>query len=198
MIGQHFSVLQKDIKEKNDKISELEQKVEELTIKCDDLEQYSRRNLIRISGITETAQEDTDDLVIKMANKIMDIPLDLNEIDRSHRVGPKSPGKERPILVKLTSYRSKVKLIRNRRKLNTPNASNIVPTNGAKIFINDDLTRRRAQLLYKARLLKKDNSINDAWSYDGRILAKDKANKIFPIMTERDLVRLTQLTGPRD
>ena len=191
MIGHHFQVLKDEINAKNDKICELEKKVDELTQKCDDLEQYSRRNMIRVTGIKENADENTDDLVMKMANELMDTPLDISEIDRSHRVGPKASGRERPILVKLTSYRSKIKLVRNRRKLNSiSSSSDILPING-KIYINDDLTRHRAQLLYKARVLKRGNIINDAWSYDGRILVKDKNNKIIPILNERDLTKFS-------
>ena len=46
------------IKSKDDRISVLENKVENLENKLDDMEQYSRRNSIRISGIEETSSED--------------------------------------------------------------------------------------------------------------------------------------------
>ena len=195
MIGQHFKVLQEQISEKNARIVQLEKKVEELIVRYDDLEQYSRRNMIRITGIEEKAGEDTDELVMKMANDLMDTPLDILEIDHSHRVGPKSPGKDRTILVKLATYRSKAKLVTNRRKLNSARVSQVLPTHGNKVYINDDLTKRRTQLLYKARMLKRENKINDAWTYDGRILVKDKVNKIVPISNELDLVKVSELAN---
>ena len=58
------------------------------------------------------------------------------------------------------------------------------------IFINDDLTRRRSHLLWKARQLKKANKISDCWSYDGKILVKDLQNKIINIANENDLEKI--------
>ena len=49
--------------------------------------------------------------------------------------------------------------------------------------MNEDLTRARSRLLYQARQLKKAKKILDAWSVDGRILVKDKAEKIHLIRT---------------
>ena len=58
------------------------------------------------------------------------------------------------------------------------------------IFINEDLTRTRATLLWKARAYKKANKINDGWSTDGTILVKKFANKIIPV---RNMDQLEQI-----
>lgn len=184
-IGHHFKTLQDELTKKDDKIIQLEKQVQDLSVRCDELEQYGRRNAIRITGIDENPQEDTDDIVVSLANDTMGIPLQLDEISRSHRVGPKIAGKVRPLLVKFTSYRSKKRLMTNKRKLKGNAPANI--SSEGRIYLNDDLTKIRANLLYQARSLKRANKIQDSWSYDGRILVKDNTNRITPILSVADL-----------
>ena len=50
-----------------------------------DMEQYSRRECCEITGIPETPDEDTNDLVIKVG-ALMDIELDEDDISVSHRL----------------------------------------------------------------------------------------------------------------
>ena len=51
----------------------------------DALEQYTRRNSIRISGYPEQANENTDEIVLTIAEAI-NVQLRPSDIDRSHRV----------------------------------------------------------------------------------------------------------------
>ena len=55
----------------------------------DDLEQYSRRNNIRIVGIPEEAEESTDEITIDFMKQKLVVELKENDICRSHRVGRK-------------------------------------------------------------------------------------------------------------
>ena len=55
-------------------------------------EQYSRRNILRISGVEEKADEVIDDIVLQIA-EVCGVDLSLSDIDRSHRlqVTPANP-----------------------------------------------------------------------------------------------------------
>ena len=110
-------------------------------------------------------------------------PVTCESIDRVHRTGKRSKEKVRPILVKFTSYGVRDQVIRSRKKLK-PADSNIKQT----LFINEDLTKQRADLLYRARQLKKDKAIQDCWSWDGRILIKNNIAKIIQIRSTNDLM----------
>ncbi|KAL8623698.1 hypothetical protein ACOMHN_004763 [Nucella lapillus] len=44
-----------------------------------------------------------------------------------------------------------------------------VPKPGDRIYVNDDLTRVRAQLAAKARRFKREKKVQDTWVYDGDI-----------------------------
>ena len=166
----------------------LRKRVSQLEVGLDSAEQYSRRNNIRISGLPETPDESTDDLVLGMS-RAMGAGLSIEEIDRSHRVGPKrgkdgnSTSRPRDIIVKFVSYRSRQKLVQKRGALKS--------CGYAGKFINEDLTRSRSLLLYKCRELKRQGRIQDTWSTDGKILVKDRSGKICPVMTESDLSHLS-------
>ena len=79
-IGHHFKTLQDDLASKDAKISRLENQVKELMLKCDELEQYGRRNAIRITGLDKRAKESTDDIVLTLANDVLDSQLVIDEI----------------------------------------------------------------------------------------------------------------------
>ena len=169
----------------------------------DALEQYSRRNCVRIGPVPESADENTDEIVKAVAESV-GVNLTGDAIDRSDRVGKKSAtaSRDRPILVRLTSYRHKEALMKARRALKQIDGAKIVPSadwpplarnSGSsatpasrKIFINEDLTRIRAHVAAKARQLKRDQRISDTWTRDGFIFVK-KNNSSYKIATMREL-----------
>ena len=75
-------------------------------------EQYSRRNCVRISGVQEENNEDTDRMVQNMAYDL-NVNLTLADIDRSNRVGKPRVGRQWPIMVKFATYRVRQVFIRN-------------------------------------------------------------------------------------
>ena len=109
--------VQKAVKPLQNKIVKLEAENKNLFMKLDDLEQYGRRPLIRVSGIQETNQEDT---TLKILEAVRDagIPLKQEEILNSHRVGkPNRDGRSpRQIIARLTSVDVKFRLVKNSRK----------------------------------------------------------------------------------
>ena len=54
-------------------------------------EQYSRRNCLRIFGVPEADDENTDAIVCRIANNNLGVDLRPNDIDRSHRIRRRSP-----------------------------------------------------------------------------------------------------------
>ena len=137
-----------------------------------DAEQYSRRNCLRIYGIPENDRENTDDVMITLANDELKVKLRPDDIDRSHRIGPLHPPKRgekkkppRPIIVKFATYRSRHIVIRNRKLLK-----------GKHIGIEEDLTAVNRNLLQKANEeVKRNDKLTAAWSTDGRIMVNMKA-----------------------
>ena len=58
-----------------------------------------------------------------------------------------------------------------------------------KIYIHDDLTKRRANLAYKARQLKNSKKIFDTWVTNCKIVVKDNYNRISLVNDTHDLLK---------
>ena len=77
------------IQAKDAKIDSLEKQVSDLELQIEDIEQYGRRNSLRISGIQETASENVKEKVSELINDTLQVtPKVMDQhIDRVHRVG---------------------------------------------------------------------------------------------------------------
>ncbi|ELU02873.1 hypothetical protein CAPTEDRAFT_210709 [Capitella teleta] len=117
----------------------------------------NRRTTLRISGISETQEEDTDEVTLALQSDTMKIepPITLDDIDRTHRIGPKTKS-PRVLLVRFTTYRKRRAGYEKRSCLR-----------GSSTYLNEDLTAHRAHLLYRTRDAKRKNTIKDCWTYDG-------------------------------
>ena len=114
-----ISTLRAACQKKDTRIVELERHSKEMDALMDALEQYSRGNSMRIDGIKENDTECLTHTVLHLFNTRMQVspPLLPSDIDRVHRVGKKSPGKNRTVLVKFTTGIAKDKVYRVRSKL---------------------------------------------------------------------------------
>ena len=59
-----------------------------------------------------------------------------------------------------------------------------------QIFINDDLTRRRAKHSFYARALKRSKKIADCWTAYGKVMVKDLDNKVSEVKSPSDLLSM--------
>ena len=145
-----------------------------IRIKLENQLQYTRRNMLFIHGVGEKAREDTDKVVLEVAEKV-GVNLDQKNINRSHRLGPKRQNldkKPRPIILSLISYAQKKELYDNKKKLK-----------GTKIFISESLTQSRCALYEKCieRFGK-----NNCWTYDGRIFCVNPEDDNAKLCIESD------------
>ena len=147
-------------------IVEKDQKINELEDKLEGLEMYGRRNGVRIHGIPEKEGERTDEIVINLAKRIgAEIPS--FALGRSHRVGPKNTGRTSPIIAKFIGHNFKVEMLRNKKNLKKH-------ANYKDVYINEDLTSKRAKWAQRARDLVKTDKIQATRSRDGIIFIKHK------------------------
>ena len=158
-----------------EKISFLTGCVDSLTTMVTDLrkevdrqQQYSRRSSVRILNHWEERKgENTDDMVVEMAKKHLNLDINKSDIDRSHRVGrPRPRGNPRPVLVKFVSHRTKTALYKARSSLPLRNREC-----KAK-YIHEDLTRTRLGMYRTTLALRSDSLIQDCWTTDGNIFVR--------------------------
>ena len=75
-------------------MSDLNVSVKNLEDQLDRQEQNLRRNCILIHGITETQDENTDDISLRTINEHLELELTEKELDRTHRIGNTKSGKK--------------------------------------------------------------------------------------------------------
>lgn len=185
---------QAQLEAKDERIVALESDVTKLKNLLDDQEQYSRRESLRFSGIAESINgEDTDQLVLDLVNKEMKLvpPLERDDIARSHRSGDKDKAQDgrRAILARFATYRIRDRVIRARRNLKTYNIK-AKREDRPRVFINEDLTKQRMDILYQARQFKKQDKIKDTWSWDGIIRIQARNNRVHAITKMANLTKL--------
>ena len=185
----------RSLKEENARLQTAYESLEKRLVTAEEenenLEQYSRRNSLRISGIPEAENESTDDLVRQLAEDL-EVEISDIEIDRSHRVGRPDDGKRgkrsREIIVKFTRYNTRNKLYQVRKQLRDKPSRKTV-------FINEDLTRKRSKLLFDARTLVRVKALKAAYSFDGRIFVRDLDDKRHLIKSNADICQFGDVNG---
>ena len=176
-------VLEEKVQNMQRKVSSLEEKVDEIydyqidpdevEKKLTDLEDRSRRNNLRIDGVAEENGETWDDCERKVKEIIMD-KLELENdiiIERAHRTKKSKYGKKdqpRTIVCKLLSYKDKVKVLQNCKKLK-----------GSHIYINEDfcqaIVQYRKELWKQVKWLREEEDKIGYLQYRS-IVIKDKSN----------------------
>ncbi|KAK3911110.1 Protein unc-13-like protein C [Frankliniella fusca] len=141
----------------DERLAELQEENTLLRDKTDDLEQRNRLENLRIFGVTEVDNEETDLLVLDVAKKLGLYSIERSDISRSHRVGKKHDGKPRAIIVKFVSFATRQKMFLAKKKLKS-----------SGISIREDLTSIRQDILNKAR-----DSFENVWTQSGVIIIKE-------------------------
>lgn len=143
----------------------LEEKVilleNQLLEKTDEMEQYTRRNSLRILGIEKIPQESTNEVIMKLCSEKLKIKVVESDIDVSHRLKGK-PGLPPPIIVKFVRRDVRDLIFRNKKQLKN-----------SKIVITEDLTKIRSQLLME---VSSKFGRKNVWSMYGNIFTKDGNN----------------------
>ena len=156
---------------KDTEIAELKDQLRRTNDQLNDLEQYSRRLCMNISGIPETAGESTDRIVTDLA-KMAGVTVTPADIDRTHRIGKPSDGKNRNIIVRFTNFPKRQELYNARRELRKPRpvrGSTVTSETAGKTYLSDNLTRQNQHTMFVARGMKKAGKIHSAWTDVGKM-----------------------------
>lgn len=189
-----MSLLREELKQKDDKIFELESNLQVLLNKDQDtfsalaardarieameasLEeqlQYSRRHSIRINGLGPfNSNEDFTKIVLNTAEK-MQVPLVSSDIDRAHPAGKD----KKQLIVRFTNYAAKRRMYSSRKKLKQV---------ARNVYVNEDLTAKRYVMFQQLLKLKVAKVIENAWTNDGRLFVWHNGQKQL-IKSESDI-----------
>ncbi|CAC5426786.1 HSPA4 [Mytilus coruscus] len=175
-------VLMKKIGEKESKIvsyekvqgelvsknSELQDDLTELYYQVEELEQYGRRTSLRFHNVPMQYSDlqKTDQKVLDIVNNKLNLqvvsPLTADDINRSHIIGPIREGKGQ-IICRFRNWKIKNIVYSSKKRLKN---------NFERIFITEDLTKTRQNLVKRLNARKKAKEIHSFWTFDGRTYAK--------------------------
>ena len=169
--------LKNKLEQKNQKISDLETKVVKLEKSHKDLEQYGRRQSIRLNNVQLPDIADCEQVVLNVLNKAMPIhgKINADETERFHPIGKPNRKGNRQVIVKFLSYKTKARVYDARFNLRN-------------VYMTEDLTKSNqaiASLLLKSKKAKK---VLKFWSRDAKFFAKaHMLQPAFRIKTESDV-----------
>ncbi|CAN7941763.1 unnamed protein product, partial [Ixodes hexagonus] len=134
--------------EQDSKIEKLENTICTLVDKMDDLENRNRRNNLLIFGLDETENENSNSLEARVSKTIFEdiLHVSTSGVERIHRLGSQTPGKARPVILRLLDFRDKLAILKNCSKLR-----------GTNISINEDFSKRVQVIRKKLLDCTKDN-----------------------------------------
>lgn len=182
-----------DIIKKLDKMTELEVKfkkceadnenknkvISELSARLSRMEQYSRKNMIEISNIAFTKEENPVQLAIKVASKF-GVPLQTNDIQAAHRLGRPIEGKTPNMIVELASRPKRDQWLTQRKR--TVLNSEVTGKDKGKIFIYESMSPYFKELNFKVRnIIKESNKKYFVWYKDYSILVRRDLPNFKPI-----------------
>ena len=173
---------------KDAEIKTLREDLRNVTSQLNDLEQYSRRMCVNISGIPETTNEDAKQLVLDLSG-ITGAQLEPTDVDVAHRIGRPRPGKTRTIIARFSTLAKRQAFYNARRELREAEVraraapgSRLTGEVLQKTYISDNLTQHNELLMYQARQLRKKEKLFAVWSDQGKLKLKEKkgaSTKIF-------------------
>lgn len=120
----------------------------------DRLEQYSRRDNLKLVGVPERPNEDCVQLVKEVASDL-NINLQDQEISTAHRLKSRSK-RGNPIIVRFVRRETKINILSKKKQLKDKRK---------ETFIEEDLTPLRSKLFWT---VKKDETVEAAWVRDGK------------------------------
>ncbi|CAG2247274.1 unnamed protein product [Mytilus edulis] len=139
------------------KINRLQVGVRNIEYANDALDQQSRKDQIRVTGIPEVeGNEVIIDALMALA-RAMKVVL-TGKIEDAYRTGKKTPGKNRQVIVKFENRTDRFKFLASRKELKQ--------TEFKDVYVSEDLTPLRFKLF---QLVRKNDDVKNAHTRDGKI-----------------------------
>lgn len=150
----------------------LTQRVNELEVKVRDLEQYSRRNNIEISGLPKTPGENVMD-ILRDVGRAIGVEVAASGVVAVHRVPTYNKARIPPIVAKFTTRDQRDAWMQGYRQKKTLMASDVnkgLPT--ARIYIGEHLTPANKLMLKQLKDTGKELNIKYIWCREGKFFAR--------------------------
>lgn len=166
--------------EENDELKEELQQTQDLV---DELQQRSRLINIIINGVPQKKNEDVYKIVEQIGLKLK-IEDPMSHVQVAHRVNTINKEKPKPIVVRLLNTKSRDLWTKSYR---------VNKMWEQKFYVNEHLTKRNQNVLYKTKEFKKKYNYKFVWVRDCKIfIRKNETSRVYVIRNEEDLKRVLE------
>ena len=162
-----------------ERTNRVEQAVYRIECAIDEVQQYSRRDCLEITGIPILPEENPKQL-IKEIGTLIDVNVEDVHLAAVHRL-PDTKNVKHRLIVKFVHRDKREEMYKKRRNLIRKNISNLPSVQAAmglgaisnnKIHINESLTGYRKQLFGRINDFKRKNNYKYLWTANGKIMLK--------------------------
>lgn len=156
LLNNKFDNLDRDVNKLKTLTHKNSTEINAIMLKIDNMEQYSRKNNIRIFGLPENINENTPELILNIIKDKLKINNILpDDIEKAFRTGKTMEEKPRAVFIRFKTHQNKIDVYGNKNKLK-----------GTKITIREDLTKLRVKILNEK--MEKYGKKN-VWTLEGKI-----------------------------
>lgn len=126
--------------------------------KINSIEQYSRRNNLRIFGLKETKNEDTENVTLDFLNRKLKMGFTTSNIGVCYRVGRQTSNKPRAVLINFVNHKQRMEVYYKKKDLK-----------GSGITMKEDLTTEN---LNKYAEASDKYGFKNTWTKNGIVYVK--------------------------
>ena len=170
------------------KVQHLENKLSDIEIAENKLEQYTRRNNIEIQGIPSTVHDNLlEDKVIDIFSQL-NITISKSDIEDCHKLGKANP---KNTIVRIVNRKFCNDALEKKKKLMSINKMELGFKPDVALYISENLTPFNRRLAWQCRELKRARLIHSCWSSKGVVKIRRTMNeRALSIDSEKDLTVL--------
>lgn len=163
IMSEHIKTLQADNIQLKTRVLNLEKETEKKIYK-------ERRNQIEIIGIPQNANEKIEELLIKLTTEAK-VEVERKDIEKAFRIKSKA-GKEPPIIIEFKEARMRDNVIKELKRLKPKTDILRMEPKGRNIYINESLSPKTKNILYRVKKAAYENKWNKVWTYAGIVHLK--------------------------
>ena len=146
------------------RVDSLEEKIIELDISRNKLDQYARRNNIEIQAIPATVSDDHLEHKVLHICKSIDLTDENNDIEECHRIGKGSP---KTTIVRFVKRKFCNLIPDKKHGLKKIGNAKLCFQNNVKLFVSENLSPFIQRLAWKCRELRRASKIHSVFSSKG-------------------------------
>ena len=169
-----IEALKKDNLKLQKNVEDLEEQLSDNDTYINKLDQYNRRNNIKIQGIPSSVSDENLEKKVIDIFKCLNIIIQSNDIEGCHRIGKANP---QNTIIRFINRKFCFDALEKKANLKNVNNQDLGFETNTKLFFSENLTPLNQKLTWMCRELKRAGKIHSCWSSKGVIKLRRTVNE---------------------